>query len=95
MPHIESALKCGDNDPAIHALVGSTYYCFGQFDQARAHIEQAHQLNTNDVITIGLYGFYLAREGDAEEDWRWMVKARQMDSQYNPFASESEAEAEV
>ena len=91
-PHIESALKYAENDPAIHALVGATYYCFGEFDQARAHIELALKLNPNDVITMGLYGFFLACEGDAEEGWRWLVKARQMDPQYNPFAWESEAE---
>ncbi len=91
-PHIESALKYGENDPAIHALVGSTYYCFGKFDQAHTHIKLALQLNPNDVITMGLYGFVLACEGDAAEGWRWLAKAREMDPQYNPFAWESEAE---
>jgi len=91
-PHIESALKYGENDPAIHALVGATYYCFGEFDQARRHIELALQLNPNDVITMGLWGFFLACEGDSEGGWRWLKKARQMDPQYNAFAWESEAE---
>ena len=91
-PHIEMALKYGENDAAIHALVGETYFCFGDFDQANAHMELAMHLNPNDVATIGKYGFHRAYLGYASEGLQWLEKAQQMDPQYAGFSWEEMAE---
>jgi len=91
-PHIEKALKYGENDPAIHPLIGETYWCFGEFRLARKHFELALQLNPNDVATMADYGFLIAYEGNAKEGWGWLEKAQQMDPQYNVFSWEANAE---
>ncbi|MFC1681987.1 hypothetical protein ACFL1S_09530 [Pseudomonadota bacterium] len=66
-PHIEMALKYGENDAAIHSFVGETYFCFGDFVQANAHLELAMQLNPHDVALIGTYGLHRAYLGYASE----------------------------
>jgi adenylate cyclase len=91
-PHIEMALKYGENDAAIHALVGETYFCLGDFDQADAHMELAMHLNPNDVATIGKYGLHRAYLGYPAEGLQWLEKVRQMDPQYAGFSWEEMAE---
>lgn len=91
-PHIEMALKYGENDAAIHSFVGETYFCFGDFDQANAHLELAMQLNPNDVATIGKYGLQRAYLGFASEGLQWLEKAQQMDPLYAGFSKEEKGE---
>jgi len=91
-PHIEMALKYGENDAAIQALVGETYFCFGDFNQANAHMEMAMHLNPNDVATIGKYGLHRAYLGYASEGLQWLEKLQQMDPQYAGFSWEEMAE---
>ncbi len=91
-PHIEMALKYGENDAAIHSFVGETYFCFGDFDRANAHLELAMQLNPNDVATIGKYGLHRAYLGFASEGLQWLEKAQQMDPLYAGFSKEEKGE---
>ena len=91
-PHIENALKYGENDPAVHAKIGEAYFCFGNFQQANTHFKRALQLNPNDVLTITNYGFLKAYEGDAAEALRWLEKVQQMDPQLDAFFWEAKGE---
>jgi len=91
-PHIEMALEYGENDATIHSFVGETYFCFGDFDLANAHLELAMHLNPNDVATIGTYGLQRAYLGYASEGLQWLEKAQQMDPQYAGFSREEMAE---
>ena len=77
--YIDNALKFGNTDAGIHSRVGESYFCLGEFDQARFHIEKALQLNPHDVQTILIYGGSLSYVGDAEEGLRWIDKALAMD----------------
>ncbi|MGI9319398.1 MAG: adenylate/guanylate cyclase domain-containing protein [bacterium] len=91
-PHIEKALQYGENDPAIHTVVGQTYWCFGEIKLAKKHFEIALQLNPNNVATMADYGFLIAYEGNPKEGWDWLEKAQQMDPQYDLFSWEANAE---
>jgi adenylate cyclase len=91
-PHIERSLEYWENDPAIHALVGETYFCFGEFDLANTHMELAMHLNPNDVTTIGKYGLHRAYLGNVTEGLHWLEKVQQMDPQYAGFSWEEMAE---
>ena len=91
-PHIEKALKYGKNDPAVHALIGETYFDFGDFQPANTHFRLALQLNPNDVVTILNYGMLKAYEGDTAETLHWVEKAHRMDPQLGGFFWEVKAE---
>jgi len=91
-PHIEKALKYGESDPAVHAMIGEAYFCFGDFQPANTHVELAMQLNPNDVFTFGSYGFLKGYEGDAAEALHWLEKVQQMDPQLGGFYWEAKAE---
>ena len=91
-PLIEKALEYGENDPAVHALVGETYGCLGEFDLANTHLELALHLNPNDVTTIEKYGMHKAYLGNAAEGLRLLEKVQQMDPQYAGFSWEGKAE---
>jgi len=91
-PLIEKALEYGENDPAVHALVGETYFCFGEFDLANTHLELALHLNPNDVTTIEKYGLLKAYQGNAADGLRLLEKSQQMDPQYAGFSWEGRAE---
>jgi TolB-like protein len=58
-PHIKLALKYGGNDSAVHALIGEMYLCFGDFQSSKTHLKLALQLNPNDAMTVGTYGFLM------------------------------------
>ncbi|MFT5115048.1 MAG: adenylate cyclase [Parasphingorhabdus sp.] len=90
--HIDQALKYGENDPAVHAMVGEVFFCFGDFQPANTHLKLALQLNHNDVLTIGNYGFLKAYEGDAAEGLSWLEKVERMDSQLGGLFLEAKAE---
>jgi adenylate cyclase len=90
--HIDKALKYGENDPAVHAMVGEVFFCFGDFQPANTHLKLALQLNHNDVLTIGNYGFLKVYEGDAAEGLRWLEKVERMDSQLGGLFLEAKAE---
>ena len=90
--HIDQALKYGENDPAVHALVGEAYFCFGDFQPANTHLKLALQLNPNDVTTIATYGFFKGYEGDAAQALRLLDKVQQMDPQVDVFFWETKAE---
>jgi adenylate cyclase len=91
-PHIEEALKHGENDPAVHTMLGEAYFCFGDFQPANIHIKLAMQLNPNDVFTIGKYSFLKAYEGDAAEALHWLEKVEKTDLQLDGFYWEAKAE---
>lgn len=91
-PHIEMALKYGENDPAIHTVIGQTYFCFGELELAKKHYELALKLNPNDVITMAQYGFLIAYEGNAEEGWSHLQRAEKIDPQYDLSSWEENAE---
>lgn len=90
--HIDKALKYGENDPAVQAMVGEVFFCFGDFQPANTHLKLALQLNHNDVLTIGNYGFLKAYEGDAAEGMRWLEKVERLDSQLSGLFLEAKAE---
>lgn len=92
-PFIEKALEYGENDPAIHNLVGETYFSFGDFDRANTHFERALQLNPNDVSTLENYGLHKAYLGNAAEGLRWLEKVQKLDPQFSGFSWEGMAEA--
>jgi adenylate cyclase len=92
-PFIEKALEYGENDPAIHNLVGETYFSFGDFDRANTHFELALQLNPNDVSTLENYGLHKAYLGYAAEGLRWLEKVQKLDPQFCGFSWEGMAEA--
>jgi adenylate cyclase len=91
-PHIDKALEYGENDPAVQALIGEAYFCFGDSDQGNTHIELALHLNPNDVGTLSKYGIERAYLGNAAEGLRWLEKAQQMDPQFAGFLWESKVE---
>ncbi len=90
--HIDQALKYGENDPAVHSLVGEAYFCFGDFQPANTHLKLALQLNPNDVTTIVTCAFLKSYEGGAAEALRLLEKVQQMDPQVDAFFWETKAE---